>query len=306
MTVSIRAALFVAYTAALLLGGADIVRALVDFSSRDSSASHLVVIPLIALGLLLQDRAKVFASVHSAWVPGGAVIVAGLAGAVLALQGRPGPMSGLWLGVASLATMWCGGFLAIFGRGAFAAARFPLAFLYFTAPIPAPVLDGAVEVLKTGSTEMVAALFSLIGMTYHRQGYLFELSTLSIEVADACSGIRSSIALSLTALLAGRNLLSRPWSRGLLLLAVLPVTIVKNAIRIVALSWLAINVDPSFLSGRLHTDGGAAFFVLALALMVPVIVVLRRAERRRAKGGPADQTPTLPVPLQTAPRSDGA
>jgi exosortase/archaeosortase family protein len=63
-----------------------------------------------------------------------------------------------------------------------------------------------------------------------------------------------------------------------LLGAVLPMTVLKNGIRIVSLSLLAMYVDPEFLTGQLHHEGGMVFFLLALALLTPVLVVLRRLE----------------------------
>ena len=57
-----------------------------------------------------------------------------------------------------------------------------------------------------------------------------------------------------------------------------PLTILKNGIRIVTLSLLAIHVDPGFLTGQLHHDGGVLFFLLTLAMMAPVLAWLRRSE----------------------------
>jgi exosortase/archaeosortase family protein len=95
-------------------------------------------------------------------------------------------------------------------------------------------------------------------------------------VADACSGIRSGIALILTALLAGHMFLRSPWKKALLVAAVLPIAVLKNGLRIVSLSLLAIHVDPGILAGRLHNDGGIAFFLLALTLLLPILGLLRR------------------------------
>jgi exosortase/archaeosortase family protein len=61
-------------------------------------------------------------------------------------------------------------------------------------------------------------------------------------------------------------------------LVILPIVVIKNAIRIVALSLLAMHVDPSFLTGQLHHEGGFVFFVLALGLLAPLFVMLKRSE----------------------------
>jgi exosortase len=173
-----------------------------------------------------------------------------------------------------------GAFLLVFGREASRAALFPLAFLIFAIPIPQTVLDWSVQVLKDGSTESVEAMFSVVGLPFHRDGYVFSLPSFTIEIADECSGIRSSIALLLTTVLAGHTFLGRPWGKLLLIALVLPVAILKNGIRIVGLSLLAMYVDPGFLTGQLHHEGGVVFFALSLLLLAPVVMVLRRSEAK--------------------------
>ena len=145
-------------------------------------------------------------------------------------------------------------------------------------PVPGILLNGAIGLLKRGSTEMVAALFTLTGTVYHREGFVFSLPTVVIEVADECSGIRSSLALVMTVLLAGHMFLTSAWKKALLAVAVIPLTIVKNGIRIVSLTLLALHVDPSFLNGQLHHEGGIVFFLLTLALVAPAFTLLRNSE----------------------------
>jgi exosortase len=175
---------------------------------------------------------------------------------------------------------WVGAFTLVYGVAAVGAARFALLFLVFVAPFPGVLITAATSILKAGSAEAVAVLFSLTGTPHHRTQYIFELPRLSIEIADECSGIRSSIVLLLTSLLAGRTLLRSPWTRLLLILAVVPMTILKNGIRIVSLCLLSVHVDPGFLTGQLHHEGGVVFFVLALVLLVPIVIALERLDLR--------------------------
>jgi exosortase len=156
---------------------------------------------------------------------------------------------------------------------------FPLGFLVFMIPIPAVVLEATTQVLKRGSTEVVAALFALTGTPNLRRGFVFSLPTVVIRVADECSGIRSSIALLLMALLMGHTSLTSGWSKTCLALATLPITILKNGIRIVTLTLLAVHVNPGFLTGRLHNQGGIVFFLIGVAALVPLAALLARLER---------------------------
>jgi exosortase len=275
-----RTGLFCAYCFCVVLANMSPLRALVELSGKDSSASHLLLIPFITLALIYRRRESIFSTVRFAWRAGLGVILAGLMCFLAALLYRPsvgGPNS-LTLQVIALVILWTAGFFFCYGREAFRAALFPLLFLGFMIPIPGVLLEALTRILTIGSSETVAALFTLVGTPYHREGFVFTLPNLTIAIADECSGIRSTIALILTGLLAGHMYLRSGWSQALLFAAMLPLTILKNGIRIVSLSLLSIHVDPSFLSGRLHHDGGVVFFLLALALFLPLLIVLRRTD----------------------------
>jgi exosortase/archaeosortase family protein len=58
----------------------------------------------------------------------------------------------------------------------------------------------------------------------------------------------------------------------------IPLSIIKNGIRITTLTLLAVYVDPSFLTGDLHKKGGFVFFLLALAILFPILLLLQKSE----------------------------
>jgi exosortase len=280
MTASWRHILFGAWWLTVTVVQAGTLRALIDHSRQDMSASHLVLIPLVSAALMIRSRNDIFSSLR--WSPIGAAGL-GLLGAGVWLSAVASHASGdaaNWLtpAVALLVILWVAGFLLCYGGRAARAALFPLLFLGFTIPIPALILDPAVALLKSGSTEVVAGLFTLSGTPFHREGFVFSLPSVVIEVADECSGIRSSIALLLTSLLAGHLFLEKRWTKTLLVFVVLPITMLKNGVRIVGLSLLAVHVDPGFLTGQLHHEGGIVFFAIALAMLAPLFGVLRTLE----------------------------
>ena len=104
---------------------------------------------------------------------------------------------------------------------------------------------------------------------------------VTIQVAEECSGIRSTLALLITTTLAGYLFLQTSWRRWLLVLVVVPVAIVKNGLRIAGLSTLAVYVNPGFLTGPLHHRGGIVFFMIALLPMALLLIYLQRSERRQ-------------------------
>jgi len=284
MTLTRRTILFVGYCVGLSLVYAQVLWTLYDYSLDNVTASHVVLIPFVSAALIVQERVRILSSVRTSWVSGLAI---GMVGAGLAIEawlsGGRGAAHTDWLtwSVGSFVVLSIGGFVLLYGWNASKAAVFPLLFLGFMIPIPDGLLHSLTSILKTGSTETVAGLFSLTGTPYHRDGFVFTLPNFVIEIADECSGIRSSIALLLTMLLTGHAFLKRPVSKLLLVLAIFPVSILKNAIRIACLSLLAIHVDRGFLEGRLHHEGGIVFFLMALVVLGPLLSLLRNSEERQ-------------------------
>jgi exosortase len=127
---------------------------------------------------------------------------------------------------------------------------------------------------------MAYVILKLSGTPILREGFVFRLPNLSIEVAPECSGIRSGISILISGLLAGHLFLRSYWKRIVLVLIAVPVLIFKNALRIGTLSYLAVHFDPRILTSELHREGGIPFFVLGLLLLYPVLAVLMKSESK--------------------------
>jgi len=270
--------MFGGFALLIALLNVDKLWALAQLALVNPTASHVVGVPFVALVLIYSDRDIIFSAVRPAPMVGGSLALAGLALSVLGHRAFNLPATTLPVAMTGVALAWVGWFVMMYGRESARTALFPLGFLVFMIPMPTVVVDGATQFLKNGSSEAVAGLFALTGTPFHRQGFVFSLPSAVIEIADECSGIRSSIALLLTGLLAGHQFLRKPWTKIVLVMMILPIAVIKNAIRIVALSLLATHVDPSFLTGQLHHEGGFVFFLLALGLLVPLFVLLKRSE----------------------------
>jgi exosortase len=178
--------------------------------------------------------------------------------------------------------MIIGGFVASYGANAFRSAIFPFLLLALMLPLPSRVIEKIVYFLQAGSTQLSYSMFSMVGIPVRREGFLLHLPGLTIEVAKECSGINSSVALLITMLLVACETLRTTSRRVILVLLAIPLSLVKNAVRIVTLTLLAMYVDRSFLTGRLHHQGGFVFFLVALALMYPVWKLLQRTEQKKS------------------------
>jgi len=257
---------------------------LLKMSFHSELYSHIPVIPLISLFILFVGRKRVLDDVSWGW-----------AGIVLLALGSAALLNGNRIGgldkndylsmVMTGAVLWfIGSFVLAYGGKAFKKAMFPLLLLAFVIPIPKFILEPFVDLLLIGSAYFTDLIFSLTGVPVYREGFVFALPGVTIEVAEQCSGIRSSIALIITSVLAGYLFLKSGWTRLILVLSFFPITVFKNAMRIVTLSLLASYVDMRFITGSwLHKSGGIPFFVVGLVLMAPVLLALVNLEKKGKK-----------------------
>jgi exosortase len=271
------------------------VSALAVFSFEHEFSSHVLLIPVLSFYLLYIERRVVFREVHSSLALGSALIVTGAAVYwwAIAHSSLQSPDEFLPSSTLAIVVIWMGGFLVCYGYSAWRAATFPLLFLLLMIPLPEPALARTIYFLQIASTSLSFSLFKLVGVPVFRQGFLLSVPGQTIEVAKECSGIRSSIALFITCLLAAHLFLRTQWKMLLFVVLVLPVSVVKNAIRIVTLTLLSIYVDPGFLRGSLHHDGGFVFFLLALAILFPILLLLQKSEGRSAP--PSSSIPADPA-----------
>jgi exosortase len=269
------------------------IKALYDSSSQSEYYSHIALIPLVSIYLVFQKRKRIFCpqastngcGAHSRKTGRAAGIALLSAGAFVYLVGRgvgEAVNQNDFTSIVSLSSVMFinGGFILAYGLPAFRAALFPLLFLIFIIPIPSALMDGIIYFLQVGSTELTHLLFLATGIPFLREGFVFHLTGISIEVAKECSGIRSSLALLITAVLAGHLFLKTVGRKMILAAAIVPVTMFKNGIRILILTLMGTYSDPRWLTqSSLHRDGGILFFILALVLMAPILYWLKRSEQ---------------------------
>lgn len=181
--------------------------------------------------------------------------------------------------VLAIGASWLGGFVYCYGWDGLRTALFPCIALLFVAPMPESWMHLGETAMQYASADVSDALFRLVGSTVYREGMVFFLPGLTVEVARECSGIRSTTALVLVVAVGTYPLLRKPWSRLAFFLLAIPVGIFKNAVRITTLAWLGSNVSPEYLWGWLHKQGGPPVTMVALAILVLTLLLLQRLER---------------------------
>ena len=263
---------------------------LARFSFQHEHYSHIILIPLVSGSLLFLGRERIFAHAETRWRLGLGLLAAGALVYWFGQRHAAGASANDQLSIAMCAVVvtWVASFVLCYGTQAFRRGLFPMLFLFLMVPIPDAVLSRAIFWLQTGSAEVAGVLFELVGVPVLRTGFTFALPGVTIEIAKECSGIRSSLVLLITSLLAGHLFLRSAWTKGVLALSTVPLLVVKNGIRIVTLSLLSVYVDPRFLTGSLHRDGGIVFFILALVILTPVMWALQRCEAGGTRAVAAD------------------
>src|ERR1700733_14071424 len=173
---------------------------------------------------------------------------------------------------------WIAASILCFGTRAVRRALFPLCFLLWVVPFPDFLLNAIVTLLQRSSATAAHLFLLAVGIPVVQHGTLVHIPGLTVEVAPECSSIRSSLLLLVTTMVLAHLLLRSFWRKALLVLVAIPVSVAKNGLRIFVLGMLGSRVDPSFLTGRLHRQGGIIYFLIALFAMGLLLWTLRRGE----------------------------
>lgn len=251
-------------------------------AARSDLHSHILLVPFVAGYLLyLQWRrlpAAYGRSVAGTVALGGTGIAALAAGAgwrgSLSLNDELAVMT---LAFVSLAA--AGGFLFLGARW-MAAAAFPAAFLIFMVPLPDVAVTWLERASVLASTEAAALCFRATGTPLLRDGTVFALPGIVLQVAQECSGIRSSWVLFITSLLASHLFLRTRWRKIVLVTFVIPLGILRNGFRILVIGLLCVHVGPHMVDSIIHRRGGPVFFALSLIPLSVLLWWLHRQERR--------------------------
>lgn len=259
---------------------------LYDLAMKSELYSHITLIPFLSAYLLYTKRKDILSS--AAYGPRHGIPVL-IAGAAIFIAGKSiltgGGSYHLAAMVLSAVVFWIGGFVTVFGGAAGRASLFPLLFLLFAVPMPEAALDPIIRFLQRGSTEAAWVFLSASGSPVERDGFFFHLPGLTVEVARECSGIRSSLVLFIAGVMAS-NMFLKTWPcRLAFIAAVLPIAVIKNGVRITALTLAGYHIDERMLYGTLHTRGGILFFLLALVMAGVALWALKKLEKKAARGG---------------------
>ena len=229
---------------------------------RDPNFSHGFFVPLFSGFVIWQERAQLRRiPLCPAW-SGIWIVILGLCLLMLGQLGAEIFLAriSLLFVLAGLTILFCGWML-------FRAILFPLAFLVMMIPLPAIVFNQITFPLQIFASKVASTILPWLGVPILREGNVILLPAMPLEVADACSGIRSLMSLATLAIIYGYLMDRRISIRILLALAAIPIAVAANSLRVVITGLLVQYWDPDKAQGFFHEFQGWLMFVASLAML---------------------------------------
>ena len=243
---------------------------------HDPNFSHGFFVPLFSALVIWQER-QMFSELplRPSWF---GMAIAALAMCILVV-GQMG--AELFLSRFSLLILLAGLVVLFCGWMYFRALIFPWAFLILMIPVPTVVFNQITFPLQVLASRVSGLILPLLGVPVLREGNVINLPAMALEVAEACSGIRSLMSLVALAIIYGYLMEKRLWVRWILAFASVPIAVAANSVRIIGTGLLVQYWDPEKAEGYFHASWGWIIFVISLLMLYTlhglITVSLQRA-----------------------------
>jgi len=240
-----------------------------------SNNSHGILVPLISAFLIWQkrDQIKQVSISNSIW---GAVILAGsMFIYVVSYAGAVAVVSRIMI-VFSLIGLT----LFTLGNSIFSLIRFPLAYLIFMVPVPDSMYNLLAFPLQLFATRVSALVIKALTIPAFREGNMLYFAQTQLEVAEACSGLRSIMSFIMLSFLFAYMMDNIYWKRITIILSAIPLAIFANILRVTGTGILAHFYGEKVARGFLHEFSGLAVFAFGFVLLFSEYVLLDRLKRK--------------------------
>ena len=249
---------------------------LVDAWMVDGNYSHGFFIIPIALYFAWERRERLAAAPRK---PSsfGLVLLAG--GVLVLLAGLWG--SELFLSRVALLPVVAGIVLFLYGWQHLRILAFPIAFLFLMIPIPSIIFNQIAFPLQLLASRTGEWAITTAGIPVLREGNLLYLAHTTLEVAEACSGIRSLVSLITLGLVYGYFMDSRTWVRTLIVASAIPVAILANGARVAGTGMAAHWIGKEAAEGFFHEFSGWIVFLFAFAMILIIQRIIAKFAPKR-------------------------
>lgn len=242
---------------------------------NDSNYSHGFLIPFISFYLIWSQRKELPAASSSGELSGLVLIIVGLAMFVVGNAAAEYFTARLSLVILLFGLTWY-----LFGNQMARKTWFACFFLVFMIPVPYVIYYAIAFPLQLTATKITVGLLSQIGMSVVRQGNIIHLAGgHSLEVAEACSGIRSLVALMALGAIYAQWSQKTFLAKTVLFLSTIPIAIVANVIRVMVTTILVATVTPEVTAEPMHTIMGLFVFAIAYVGFFITSAILKRIFR---------------------------
>ena len=182
---------------------------------------------------------------------------------------------------ASMIIILAGCLIFLLGWNWLKALALPIIFLFFMIPLPYIVYDAIAFPLKLFVAKFSVATLQAIGVIVIREGNIIIFPNITLEVADACSGLRSLMSLLAMSVALAVTTQVRNWAMVLVVILAIPVAIFTNMIRVIVTGFLAQYYGTAVAEGFFHEFAGMSVFVLAMVMMILLSGAVRKLSARR-------------------------
>lgn len=162
------------------------------------------------------------------------------------------------------------------GAAFFRQVLFELTLLLFMIPIPYVIYYAVAFPLQLLASKMTATILGAVGATVVREGNVIRLAGTSLEVAEACSGLRSLVSLLALGFIWSHLSQRRTLAKVLLFVSTVPIAIIANVVRVLLMAVAAYGFEAAITQEPLHTIFGLVVFIVAMVLLMLLALVLRK------------------------------
>lgn len=235
--------------------------------ARDSYYSHGFLIPVVSLALIFWQKEEL-AEIKWKESPWGMRLI--IAGVVMHLLASHPNVRIYFVSGFSMLVLICGLVLYLYGEQIFKRILFPLFFLIFMVPMPLVVINKVSLQLKMFAAELATMVLNNMGIQALRDGSIIKMRHAHVTVDDVCSGLRSLISLTALGSICAYWLKAAMWKRVFLFASTIPIAIITNMCRVVALSAISEIWGTEYAEGFVHDFLGFMVFALAFIMLMAV------------------------------------
>jgi exosortase len=243
---------------------------------HDPDYSHGFLVPFLSFYFLWERRQRLACTVPQPNRWGLLVLILGLTQLILGQIGAE-----LFMTRISMIVVIAGLTLYLFGWQYLRLLRFPIAFLLFMIPLPAILLNSFTFPLQLFAAKLSTASLQLIDLPVYREGNIIFLPHVTLEIVEACSGLRSLISLLALSVVSGYFTQRHTWKFCVLVLSAVPIALIANAFRIWGTGVLSHHYGAKVAEGFYHSFAGWAVFVVAGGLLFVLGFILSQFGNRR-------------------------